>query len=227
MAERDFSAFEIRVWQTDSVPEEVFRQVQGVFAENYREANQAYLEKNIGKLRFLTTAHDKEGRLAGFALGECRVIDLPRLPASNVNLAGLCCVSPDFRRHGLFGRLAGLALGAYKPPPAERYLSCGRCAHPASFRNFFRNPDAVPHLGKVPTEWQQEVGRAVVEAYGSPGFDPLTFRVHGSGVPIGWPVIEIEATPEEWEIFKPVDRSKGDSLLGIAWNPGPPDGWGA
>jgi hypothetical protein len=227
MAERDFSAFDFRVWQTDSVPEEVFRQVQGVFAENYREANQAYLEKNLGKLRFLTTAHDREGCLAGFALGECRVIDLPRLPASNVNLAGLCCVSPAFRRHGLFGQLEGLALGAYKPPPAERYLSCGRCAHPASFRNFFRNADAVPHLGKIPSEWQQEVGTAIAAAYGSPGFDPLTFRVRGSGVPIGWPVIEIEATPEEWEIFKPVDRSKGDSLLGIAWNPGPPEGWSA
>lgn len=225
MVERDFSGFEIRVWQTDSIPDEVFEQVKAVFAENYREANIGYLEKTTGKLRFMSTAHDRQGRMAGFALGECRVIDLPRLPQTNVNLAGLCCVSPDFRRHGLFGRLEGLALGAYQPPPADRYLSCGRCAHPASFRNFFRNPQAVPHRGKRPTEWQREVGVAIADAYGSPGFDPDTFVVKGSGVPIGWPIIEIEATEEEWAIFKPVDRSRGDSLLGIAWNPNPPAGW--
>ena len=41
----------------------------------------------------------------------------------------------------------------------------------------------------------------------------------------GWPVIEIEATPEEWELFAPVDRSRGDSLLGLAWNPNAPEGW--
>jgi hypothetical protein len=38
-------------------------------------------------------------------------------------------------------------------------------------------------------------------------------------------VIDIDATPEEWEMFKSVDRAKGDSLLGIAWNPTPPEGW--
>ena len=225
MADRDFSAFEFRVWQTDSVPDEIVQQVKVVFAENYRDANETYLDKNLGKLRFLTTGHHRDGRMAGFALGECRVIDLPRLPAAVVNLAGLCCVSPDFRRHGLFGRLEGLALGAYAPPPAERYLSCGRCAHPASFRNFFRNLAAVPHRSHAPTEWQKEVGTAVAEAYGSPGFDPETFVVKGSGIPIGWPLIEIEATPEEWEMFAAVDRTKGDSLLGIAWAPGPPEGW--
>ncbi len=225
MTERDFSAFEFRVWQTDSVPGALLDAVKGVFAENYRDANLGYLDKNLGKLRFMCTAEHQDGRLAGFALGECRVIDLPRLPGTNVNLAGLCCVSPDFRRHGLFGRLEGLALGAYQPPRKERYLSCGRCAHPASFRNFFRNPDAVPHLGSKPTEWQQEVGIAIAEAYGSPGFDPVTFVVQGSGVPIGWPLIEIEATEEEWKIFEPVDRSKGDSLLGIAWHGTVPEGW--
>ncbi len=225
MVEGDGVAFVLEVLQTDRVDAATFAEVKAVFGENYRDANQAYLEKNLGKLRYLSVARAPDGRMAGFALAEARVIDLPRLPASNVHLAGLCCVSPDFRRHGLFGRLEGLALGANKLPPADRYLSCGRTAHPVSFRNFFKNPAAVPRSGTTPTEWQQAVGVAITEAYGSTGFDPLTFVVKGSGVPIGWPVIEVEATAAEWEMFKAVDRSKGDSLLGIAWNPGPPEGW--
>ena len=221
--------FSFAVFETDQLPGEVREAVRRLFAENYRDANLGYLENSLGKLRFLATATatatDAEGIMAGFALAEARVIDLPRLPASNVHLAGLCCVGMAYRRHGLFRRLEAAAMGANKLPPAERTLSCGRTAHPASFRTFFANPAAVPHPGRRPTEWQREVGIAIAEAYGSLGFDPETFVVKGSGAPIGWPVIEVEATPEEWEMFKPVDRAKGDSLLGIAWQPGPPKGW--
>ncbi len=217
--------FRFTVFQSDSVPAEVFQQVADVFRENYREANVGYLEKNLGKLRFLSTAYDESGQMAAFAMGESRVMDLPGTPASSVRLAGLCCVSPPFRRPGLFGRMEGLVLGAYELPPTERSLSCGRCAHPASFRGFARNPYAVPKRGLVPSAWHREVGAAIAEAYGSPGFDPDTFVVAGSGVPIGWPIIDIEASPEEWELFAPVDRSRGDSLLGIGWQGSAPDGW--
>ncbi|MFQ5380614.1 MAG: hypothetical protein ACE5EF_03180 [Dehalococcoidia bacterium] len=88
-----------------------------------------------------------------------------------------------------------------------------------------RNPSAVPQRGRRPTPWQQEVGKAVAEASRSPGFDPETFVVQGSGKPVGYPVMEIETTPEEWELFAAVDRDAGDSLLGIAWTPDPPPGW--
>jgi hypothetical protein len=58
-----------------------------------------------------------------------------------------------------------------------------------------------------------------------PEFDPLTFVCKGTGVPIGYPIMDIDATPEEWEMFRYVDRSRGDSLLGISWAPDAPDGW--
>jgi hypothetical protein len=38
-------------------------------------------------------------------------------------------------------------------------------------------------------------------------------------------VIELEAEPSEWEMFRPVDRDRGDALLGICWHPDPPLGW--
>jgi hypothetical protein len=217
--------FTFSVLQTDSVPSEAFAHVMRVFGENYREANLAYLEKSLDKLRYIALATSSDGTVAGFALAEARQMDLPRLPGANVNLHGLCCVGERFRRHGLFGRLERAAITANPLPPAERSLGAGRCAHPASFRNFFRNPAAMPHRSHKPTDWQKEVGVAVATAYGAPAFDPETFVVSGSGVPIGWPIMEVEATAEEWEMFKPVDRSKGDSLLGIAWSPGPPKGW--
>ena len=218
---------ELHCYPTDRLPPGVLDDVKLLFAENYRDANLAYLEKSVTRLGFLSIARAPDGTPAGFALGETRLIDLPRLPGAIVRLAGVCCVSPAFRRHRLFGALEGLAIGARSELSQQRVrqLSTGRMAHPASFRGMSANPSAVPRRGVTPTAWQQEVGIAIAEAYGSPGFDPLTFRVHGSGVPIGWPIIEIEATPEEWEPFATVDRSKGDSLLGISWGNDPPPGW--
>ncbi len=215
----------LRVVETGRVSEIDVERVKAVFAENYRDANIGYLEKSLGKLAFLAIAEDPTGAVAGFALGESRILDLPRLPESTVRLAGLCCVSMAFRRHGLFRRLEELAIAASKLPPAERQLSAGRMAHPGSFRGMARSPSAVPRRGMPPTEWQKEVGIAVAAAYGTPGFDPETFVCKGTGVPIGWPVIELETTDDEWDVFRPVDRAKGDSLLGIAWNPTAPTGW--
>jgi hypothetical protein len=83
----------------------------------------------------------------------------------------------------------------------------------------------VPRPGIRPTAWQREVGRAIADAYGEERFDPETFVCTGAGTPIGYPVIDFEVEPVDWEVFRHVDRERGDSLLGIAWMPGAPPGW--
>ncbi len=83
----------------------------------------------------------------------------------------------------------------------------------------------VPRPGVRPTAWQREVGRAIADAYGEERFDPETFVCKGTGTPIGYPVIDFEVEPVDWEVFRHVDRERGDSLLGIAWMPGAPPGW--
>jgi hypothetical protein len=90
-----------------------------------------------------------------------------------------------------------------------------------------RNESAVPQRGRRPTQWQQDVGKAIAEAYGVASFDPETFVCRGDGRPIGFPLIEMDVAPEEWEVFRPVDRRRGDSLLGICWMPAAPTAWTA
>lgn len=220
----DREEFTLRLLEASALGGGERAQVLALFEENYREANVAYLEKSLAKLKYVALAVDGEGRPAGFALGETRRLDLPRLGRQAVRLAGLCCVTARHRRKRLFGTLENLALSEGHPAPGERVLGAGRMAHPASFRGMARNPTCVPRPGRAPSAWQQEVGAAVAAAYGS-DFDPATFVCRGPGVPIGWPVIEVEATPAEWAAFEKVDRSRGDSLLGIAWTPGAPAGW--
>ncbi len=107
----------------------------------------------------------------------------------------------------------------------ERMLTVGRMAHPAAFRTMSRNETVVPKPGVEPSAWHREVGQAIADVFGVEDFDPQTFVCHGSGEPIGYPRIEVEVQPEEWEVFREVDRDRGDSLLGIAWMPDAPPGW--
>ncbi len=225
MQQPNLPDFDVHALATVDATAEERALMHALFDTNYRQANHPYLDKSFGVLRYAAIATAKDGTPAGFALGDMRVVDLPRLPATPVALAGICCVAPEFRRRGLFGALEMTAIGAAGIRPEGRSLSVGRMAHPASMRTMSRNPVVVPKPGVPITAWQREVGRAIADIYGVQRFDEETFVVEGSGAPIGYPVMEIEVEPEEWVVFEHVDRDRGDSLLGLSWRPDAPPGW--
>ena len=217
-------AFTFETTETSSLAEPALARLLALFHASYRAANDDYFRRSLSRLRFLATATCGD-TLAGFALGEMRAMDLPRLTQQAVALAGICCIDPRFRRHGLFRELELRAFRAAGVTPGGRVLSCGRMAHPASFRTMNGNPTHVPQRGCPPTAWQRDIGAAIANAYGVPAFDPDTFVCRGAGVPIGYPIMEMELRPEEWEVFGPVNRDRGDSLLGLCWWPDAPAGW--
>ena len=217
------NAFAFDVVATADLEEDTLARIIALFRSSYRAPNDAYLRQSLAKLRFIATA-TSAATLAGFALGEMRIMDLPRLPRQAVALAGICCVDPRFRRRGLFRELERWAFMAAGIALKPRVLSCGRVAHPASFRTMTWNPTHIPKPHTPPTTWQQEVGATIAQAYGAHGFDPRTFVCAGSGAPM-YPRIEMEVRAEEWEVFGAVNRDRGDSLLGLCWMPDAPAGW--
>ena len=222
----DLLKYDIRVIRALDISERDLTVIHDLFDQNYRQANHGYLNQSFGKLRFIALAYDRE-RPIGFALGDAVKKTLPRMIEPQcVILAGICCISPEYRRQGLFSYLESKAIqeSGVLLEPANRILACGRMAHPASFRIMTRNPTVVPKHNVPPTEWQQEVGLRVAELYGV-DLDPETFVVRGKGSPIGYPKMEIQVNEDEWLPFRPVNRDRGDSLLGISWSPDAPEGW--
>jgi hypothetical protein len=222
--ERDFSEFDFTVKESRALSEQERGELLRLFEANYRQANPAFLEKSLATLRHTALAYH-DGVAVGFGVAEARLMDLPRLPDQRVHLMGIACVAPEFRRRGLFMELELLALSAAALPERARRLTCGRMAHPAALRTVARLPKCVPSPGVRPTLWQQEVGSAIAEVYAVRDFDPETFVCIGSGTPNGYPRIEFDIEPHEWEVFEPVDRDRGDALLAIAWVPDPPQEW--
>ncbi len=76
--------------------------------------------------------------------------------------------------------LAKRNIVASTPRWRERALFCVRYGHPAAFRSVVaEHRSGVPRPGIRPTAWQQEVGRAIADAYGVQSFDPETFVCRG------------------------------------------------
>jgi len=225
VTERHLPGFVFRTVPTDSLTTEDRQLLSELFDACFRQANQAHLEKLLGQLRSVSVALCDE-RPAGFTLSDVRIMDLPRLPGQIVMLGGLTCVAPEFQRRGLMIELARRNFIESTPRWSERALFCVRYGHPAAFRAIVaRSESGVPRPGVRPTVWQQEVGRVIADAYGEETFDPETFVCKGAGTPIGYPVIDLEVEPLDWEVFRHVDRERGDSLLGIVWMPDAPPAW--
>ncbi len=219
---------EVRIQASSKLSPDDRKQLLALFERSYEQGNPHFLDRSLEVLGFVGMAFSGN-RMVGLALGETRRIDLPRLPDQLVSLAGLACIDPEFRRHHLFLDLAQRALlsgdQGTVPMDEEPRLVCGRMAHPAALRTMAQLPSVVPKPTIEPTPWQKEIGAAIANAYRVYDFDPSTFVCIGGGTPIGYPKIEIEAEPDEWQLFSHVDRNRGDSLLAVAWYPEPPPNW--
>lgn len=200
-----------------------------IFDASYRDANHEYLQRSLDRIGMASLAM-VDGRGVGYAISHARWMELPGFEEPQlVVLHGMRCVVPEYRHRGVGGVTNRAADEAMKAELAaigrshERQLVCGRYGH-AARAGGRSDPGSVPRLDVRPTVWQQAVGLAVAEAYGST-LDPETFVCIGSGTPIGYPNEEFEPTEAEREAYAGVDRDRGDNLLVINWVPDPPPGW--
>jgi len=220
--------FRIAVREPGELTVEDRRVIAAIFDAAYAQANQAYLDASIERIGRIAFAVTDEGAPVAYAIGRPHWMALPGFRERQlVWLHGMRATAPAFRHRGLSGALSrALSVAARAEvgasPPA-RELGCGRFGH-ASRQGQMVEGNHVPWPGLVPTRWQQGVGLAVAEAYGSQ-LDPETFVCRGSGTPIGVPNVEFEATEEERQVFAPVQRARGDNLLVINWSPDPPPRW--
>lgn len=218
----------IAVTSAAKLSESQHKGLHRLFDIAYEAADHDYLERSLTKLGSVSMAFadDDDGQLVGFSLGDVRTLELPSVGPTPAMLAGLACIDPTRRRLGLFRYLSNLSLrAAGTVPPGRLALGAGRMAHPASMRIFAVAPTLVPKAGQTPSPLQQTVGRVVADAYGVADFDPETFVCRGLGKPIGFPRMSQEVEAHEWDVFSPVNRGRGDSLLALIWHGEAPIDW--
>ena len=198
------------------------------FAVTYVDPDQPYLDDQLALFDSIAIAM-RGGEVVGFVPAMVRALNVDGLGERRVGMHGLACVDPSVRRKGLFASLGGAAAMASLEGGTMPDVAAARYATPASARGLFRTPGGLPRPGMLLNELHRAAGRAIAAALESDDFDLETFVCRGPGRPIGKAVLEVDprVTPEEWAWFANVDRSRGDTLLGINWNPtlDPPEGW--
>lgn len=226
MKKNAFEHLDFRLESSKNLSNSDLAKVHALFDFNYVQANHTYLDQSLAKLNRIALAFE-EKTLVGFSLAGSTRMVLPRLQGQQmIMLGGIGCIDSRFRRLGLFSCLANLAGGQPREIlfGVDRVLACSRIAHPASFRTIKHLPGSLPKLGQALSAWHLEVASVAASLYGVK-LKPGSLIVQGSGKPIGYPCMEIDAGEEEWQPFATVDRDAGDSLMAIAWAPNAPDGW--
>lgn len=114
-------------------------QIMALFDAAYAEADHSYLLSSFDVMGWIALAMNGS-MLAGFAIGDAKLVELPRIEGRcPVATYGISCIDDSFRRMGLFTRLEKAVVGANGVlQPDTLYLHCGRTAHPATYR-FFKN----------------------------------------------------------------------------------------
>jgi hypothetical protein len=217
---------EVTTQSVHDLTAEQIDQILALFNASYADADHSYILSSFEVMGWIALATNGPV-LAGFAIGDVKLVELPRLEGPcPVATHGIGCIDDNFRRQGLFTRLEKAVVGASGMlQPDSRHLHCGRIAHPATYR-FFKHVGVgcLPDPDRALSPWHTEMVEAVAALYGSAVY-PGTCIVIGKGKPIGFPRINVEASEAELSLFEDVDRNRGDALLAMSWSPEVPAGW--
>lgn len=215
--------------RTDELSSDIRAQVHAVFAAAYDDPDPSYLDAQLAGLQGIGLASLESDEVIGFTLYGWRQLDLPVIGVHGVGLPGLACVHPAARRKGV-AAACGAAAGRVAVT-GPLHVTISKLATPASLRMVQRaipvgswpTADEPFALYSKPSPTQLAVTAELARAHGC---EATVGAVGvGRGQAIGRPKIEPEVSPEEAAPFDRVDRSRGDTLLWVAWLTPPPAAW--
>ena len=220
---------EVTGHHTADLSEDLRAQLHEVFAAAYRDPDPGYLDDQLAHLQGIGIATERSGGVMGFTLYGRRDLDLPVIGRHGVGLPGLMCVRPGLRRKGVAQSCGNAAAAIALDGPI--HLTVLKLATPATLRMVMRSipvgrwptADDPYALHLHPTSTQRAVLVELARAHGCEAGDGGVGI--GRGRPIGTPIIEPEVSPEQAALFDRVDRSRGDTLLWVAWLTEPPEAW--
>ena len=161
------------------------------------------------------------------------MVDLPVVGAQRLWAQGLTCVDPGLQRRGVASNLPGMTrrgMGAncpttrtlrVTPIPRRCWAHSTSTGRPGLATMSWSSP---PPIGQPARNNETSRGRSQHISAARTTTMRGGVRV-GPGHPVGDAVVEIQADENAWALFEAVDRSRGDTLLGLHWVGDPPDGW--
>jgi hypothetical protein len=117
-------SIQITTLSVHDLTEDRISQILALFDAAYADANHSYLLSSFEVMDWIALAMHGSV-LAGFAIGDAKIVDLPRMHGLQpVATYGIGCVDKNYRRMGLFTRLEKAVVQASGNLPVNgRYLN--------------------------------------------------------------------------------------------------------
>lgn len=204
--------------------------VLGLFERSFGDADPRHLLPQFERMNEMLVMRDAE-QLIGFGFSRTEQLSLPVLGPTWIGSSGTVCVDPAYRRLGLADGATMMTNVALRPDPSMLIF---HFATPVTIHAALRNLDA-PWPGRdvhemeaayaAPTATQRAVGEFLADDAGASGYDADNWVLIGDGHPSGHAVEPDRLDPAYGRLFAPVDRTRGDTLLGPFWLVEPPEAW--
>lgn len=175
------------------------------------------ISKHCDQWVLITQVRDGK-RLSGFSF-----CTLERIGGTPCVLIGLASVKRSPRREAVLRAMVGDQLRrAVLAFPDEDVLVGTKLLDPGAFTAFAGLVDIVPRPGHKASGEERAWGRRLAKRFGAEGrIDDRSFVVTGLGEPaaaLDHLTLKPEAIdPEVAEMFKGLDRKRGDSLIAFGW----------
>jgi hypothetical protein len=231
-AMRSANGAEISVRPCADLSSDERAEIHDVFAEAYRDADHGWLDRRLDGLGSVGVGW-RDGRIAGFvASSAAQKIELPLIGEQRVTDGGVTCIRPNAQGTGLANAIGQEMIRTR--PGGDPDIVVNHYATPVTLRAMF-------HIGRyqwpgnniheaaatlaTPTHSQRLVGAALAQRGGAIDYDADHWVLRG-GQPAGESVTDpVDLEAEYDQLFRHIDRSRGDTLLGVFWITQPPPQW--
>ncbi len=204
--------------------------LHGLFEAAYTAADHNYLDWRFASLNTVITAWSGQSAVgfSAYAIGE---VDLPCVGHRTFSDGGITCIHPSAQ-----GRSIGLAFGTswrlfdgVRPELALNHFATPVTLHAMLRVGSYQWPgndiSTVATALTAATPCQRAVGAEVARRAGAISYD-ATRWVLRTGHPAGETTTKPTGLdPLYTKIFEALDRTKGDTLLGVFWTVEPPAVW--
>ena len=207
--------------------------IHEVFGAAYRDANHEWLDRRLRGLDGIGIGWRDEAMVGFVASSSARDVELPVIGHRRVTDGGITCIHPFAQGTGLANALGQAMIRSR--PGGDPDIVVNHYATPVTLRAMFHighytwpgnNIREAAAALASPAPCQRRVGAALAEQGGATAYDAEHWVLRG-GQPAGDSVTDpVDLEPEYLQLFDHVDRSRGETLLGVFWiTPPPPEWW--
>jgi hypothetical protein len=207
-------------------------EVCALFERSYGDPDRHHIERQFETMTSIVRGRTGD-QLTTFSFDRTTTLTLPVIGPTTIHQSGTLCMDPDYQRMG-YVKNGAAVVGILSVGEEPASLGVHHFATPVTLHaNLQMLPNSWPgtDVGSVirayaaPTSTQRAIGHRLAEDADAADYDEEHWVLIGTGRSPGEAATAVGLDPAYDQLFKHVNRARGDTLLGPFWQTQPPAVW--